>query len=56
VDAVAAVRIHIWKPLYFEAEEKLVYARYFGVNVDQGTARNSVKANEFTWNFGIAFR
>ena len=56
VDAVAAVRIHLWKPLYFEFEEKLVYARYFGVNVDQGKAGHSVKASEFTFNFGMAFR
>ena len=56
VDAVAAVRIHIWKPLYFEAEEKLLYARYFGVKVDRGTAKHSVKASEFTFNFGVAFR
>jgi hypothetical protein len=56
LDAVAAVRIHILKPLYFEAEQKLVYARYFGVNVDRGTARHSLKASEFTFNFGMAFR
>lgn len=56
VDVVAAARIHILKRLYFEFEEKLIYARYFGVNVDQGKARHSVKANEFTWNFGMTFR
>ena len=56
VDAAAAVRLHLWKPFYFEAEEKVVYARYFGVKVHQGTARHSVKANEFTWSFGITFR
>ena len=56
VDAVAAVRLHFCKRLYFEFEEKLVYARYFGVNIDRGTARHSVKANEFTLNFGVAFR
>ena len=56
MDAVAAARIHIWKPVYFEFEEKLVYARYFGVNVDQGKAGHSVKANQFTFNFGMAFR
>jgi hypothetical protein len=56
VDAVAAARVHIWKPLYVEFEDKLVYARYFGVNVDQGKARHSVKANEFTFNFGWTFR
>src|SRR5688500_11340159 len=56
VDAVAAVRIHLFRPLYFEAEQKLVYARYFGVKVDRGTARHSVKASEFTFNFGLAFR
>lgn len=56
VDAVAAVRIHIFKPIYFEFEEKLVYARYSGVNIDNGKARHSLKANEFTWSFGWAFR
>jgi hypothetical protein len=56
VDAVAAVRVHLWRPLYFEFEEKLLYARYFGVKVDQGTARHSVKASEFTFSFGLAFR
>ena len=56
VDAVAAVRLHIWKPIYFEFEDKLLYARYFGVNVDQGEARHSVKANEFTFSFGVTFR
>jgi hypothetical protein len=44
----------LFKGLYFEFEEKLVYARYSGVNVDQGTARHSIKANEFTLNFGLA--
>jgi hypothetical protein len=56
VDVVAAVRVDILKGLYFEFEEKLVYARYFGVEIHSGTARHSVKANEFTWNFGWAFR
>ena len=56
LDAVAAARLHIWKPLYFEFEDKLVYARYFGVNVDQGKAGHSVKANQFTFSFGWAFR
>jgi hypothetical protein len=56
VDAAAAVRIHLLKPLYVEFEEKFVYARYFGVNIDRGTARHSVKASEFTFNFGLAFR
>ena len=44
------------RPLYFEFEEKFVYARYFGVNIDRGTARHSVKANEFSWSFGLSFR
>jgi hypothetical protein len=56
LDAGAAVRIHILKPLYFEVEQKFVYARYSGVKVDSGTARHSVKASEFTFNFGMAFR
>ena len=42
--------------LYFEFEEKLVYARYYGVKVDQGKAQHSVKASEFNFNFGWAFR
>lgn len=56
LDAAAAFRIHLWRPLYFEVEEKLVYARYFGVKVDRGEARHSVKANEFAFHFGLAFR
>ena len=56
VDAVAAVRLHILKRLYFEFEEKAVYVRYFGLEVDRGTARHSIKASEFTFNFGMAFR
>jgi hypothetical protein len=55
LDAAAAVRLHVWKPVYVEFEEKLVYARYFGVKVDQGTAGHSVKANEFSFHFGLAF-
>jgi hypothetical protein len=54
VDASAAVRVHVLKRLYVEAEGKGVYARYFGVKVDQGTARHSVKAGEFTFNVGLA--
>ena len=56
LDAAAAVRLDLWKGLYFEFEEKLLYARYFGVKVDQGEARHSVKAAEFSWSFGWAFR
>jgi hypothetical protein len=56
VDAVAAVRIHIFRPVYVEVEEKVLYARYFGVRIDRGTARHGVTANEFTFNFGVAFR
>jgi hypothetical protein len=55
LDAVAAVRLHVFRPVYVEFEEKLVYARYFGVKVDRGTARHSVKASEFTFNLGLAF-
>ena len=56
MDAVAALRLNIFKRLYFEFEDKLVYVRYSGLNVDRGTARHSVKANEFTLNLGIAFK
>jgi len=56
LDAAAAVRVHIWKPVYFEVEGKLVYARYFDVKIDRGTARHSVKAAEYNWNFGVAFK
>lgn len=56
VDAAAAVRVDILKGLYFELEEKIFYARYFGIEIHEGTARHSVKANEFSWNFGWAFR
>jgi hypothetical protein len=56
VDAVAAVRVHFFKRLYFEFEDKLVYVRYFGLNVDRGTAQQSLKANEYTLNFGVSFK
>jgi len=56
LDAAAAVRIHLWKPVYFEFEDKLLYAGYHGVKVDQGTANHSVAANEFSFHFGVAFR
>lgn len=56
VDASAAVRLHILKRLYVEFEDKLVYVRYFGVKVDRGTARHSLKANELTFSVGMAFR
>jgi len=56
MDAGAAVRVHLLKRLYFEFEEKAVYARYFGVKVDRGTARHTVKAGAFTFNFGMSFR
>ena len=56
MDAGAAVRVHLPLRLYFEFEEKAVYARYFGVKVDRGTARHSVKAAEFTLNLGAAFK
>lgn len=55
VDAGAAVRAHLWRRLYFEFEDKLVYARYFGVKVDRGTAGHSVKANQFVFNLGVTF-
>jgi hypothetical protein len=56
LDAAAGVRLDLWKGLYFEFEEKLLYAKYYGVNIDQGEARHSVKASEFSWSFGWAFR
>ena len=56
MDAAAAVRAHVYKPIYVEFEEKLLYARYFGVKVDQGTASHSVKASEFSFHFGASFR
>ena len=52
----AAVRAHFYKFLYFEFEDKFIYARYFGVNIDRGKAGHSVKANEFSFHFGAAFR
>lgn len=56
IDAGAAVRVHVLKRLYVEAEGKGIYARYFGVRVDQGTARHSVKAGEFTLNLGLSLK
>ncbi len=56
IDAAAALRVHILKRLYVEVEEKALFVRYFGVNVDQGTAHHSVKAAEFSFHFGVSFR
>ena len=56
MDAGAAIRVHLLQRLYFEVEEKAVFARYFGVKVDRGTAGHSVKASEFTFNFGVSFK
>jgi len=56
LDAAAAVRVHIFKRLYVEVEEKALYVRYFGVKVDQGTAQHSVKGAEFSFHFGVSFR
>ena len=56
VDAAAAVRLDIFKGLYFELEEKLFYVRYFGINIDRGKAHQSLTASEFIWSFGYAFR
>jgi hypothetical protein len=56
VDAAAAIRVHVFKRLYIEAEDKLVYARYFGVKVDRGTAGHSIKANEFIVTGGMSFK
>lgn len=55
-DAGAAVRAHFFKAVYFEFEEKVLYERYFGVKIDRGTARQTVKAAAFTFNFGVSFR
>jgi hypothetical protein len=56
VDVAAAIRAELFKGLYFELEDKLLYARYIGVKVDEGKARHTVKANEFSFHFGMAFR
>ena len=56
VDAAAAVRMNVLKRFYLEFEDKILYARDFGLKVDRGTARQSVKANEFSIHFGLAFR
>ena len=56
LDAAAALRVHYFKGLYVELEEKVLYVRYFGVNVDQGTAHHNLKAAEFSFHFGFAFR
>ena len=55
LDAAVAVRVHLYKPLYFEFEQKFLYARYYGVKIDQGTANHSVKDSEYSWSFGWAF-
>ena len=55
LDAGAAARIHLWRFIYVEVEDKFIYARYFGVNIDQGKASHSVKANEFSFHFGVSF-
>lgn len=54
LDVAAAVRVQLWRFIHFEFEDKLLYARYFGVNVDRGKAGHSVKANEFSFHFGVS--
>ena len=56
VDAGVAVRAHLWKGIYVEFEDKFVYARYFDVNVDRGTARQGLTANEWSFHFGLAIK
>jgi len=56
VDAGVAVRAHLWKGIYAEFEDKFVYARYFDVNVDRGTARQGLTANEWSFHFGFALK
>lgn len=56
VDAAVAIRAHYFKALYFEVEEKILYERYFGVKIDRGTARQNVKATEFSFHFGISLK
>ena len=56
VDAGAAVRAHLWCGLYVEFEDKFVFARYFDVNVDRGTARHGVMANEWSFHFGLSIK
>jgi len=56
VDAAAAVRAHFFKRVYFEFEDKILYERYFGVKIDRGTASQNVKANEFSFHFGVVLR
>jgi hypothetical protein len=55
MDIVAAVRINLLSRLYFEFEEKGLFASYHGVKINQGTASNTVKASEFVFHFGVSF-
>jgi hypothetical protein len=53
LDADLGLRFNPFRRFYVEFEDKLIYAGYHGVNIDQGKAHHNVKANEFIFNFGI---
>ena len=51
-----AVRIHLFRAIYAEYCEKGVYARYRGVNINQGQAEQELWAHVRALTFGASFR
>jgi len=50
-----AVRLHVFRAIYTEFCEKGVYARYRGVNIDQGHAEQELWAHVTSLSFGASF-
>jgi len=52
-DVAVAARINLFKRVYLELEDKLLYAGYRDININHGIARHSVKGNEMSFSFGL---
>jgi hypothetical protein len=50
-----AVRLHVFRAIYMEVCEKGVYARYRGVNINQGHAEQELWAHVTALSFGASF-
>jgi hypothetical protein len=50
-----AVRLHVFRAIYMEFCEKGVYARYRGVNINQGHAEQELWAHVTALSFGASF-
>jgi hypothetical protein len=50
-----AVRIHLYRAVFFELCEKGVYARYRNLNIYQGQADQELWARVTSFSFGASF-